>query len=355
MNAGRRVPWTSLLLVSAIALLQAVTPWITSHDSDRLAFQLVLAAIGIPSIALATSVLQRFATPRKLGPHFVVGVALVIAIALGAVVTSGAWLALRGSLTFQSRIPWTLSRALTYGGVWGATTLGLWALAFVFPRSVEQARVRALEEEKLRLEAEKLRSTAELARLRAHLEPHFLLNTLNAIAGLVTEDPKEARNLLAALGDLLRDALKDDAEIQSLNDEVAWLRRYARILEARNAPRLTFRWDVDAAAGAATMPRLLLQPLLENAIKHGALHAKDVGEVSLSARIIDGDRLRCVIEDNGPGADGPVRDGAFGLHAVRRRLALAYGDLAELRLETQDAGTRSIVEVPLHPIHLGNA
>jgi signal transduction histidine kinase len=329
-------------MVSGIVLLQVVTQWVTFHDVDRLVFQLIVTACGIPLIASATSLVQRTAAKRQLRPFAVVLVAMVIAIGIGALVTSTLWLALRGTLTFQSRTPWSLSRALTFGGVWGATTLGLWALAFVFPQSIEH--------EKLRLESEKLKAAAEVARLRSHLEPHFLLNTLNAIAGLVTEDPKEARNLLAALGDLLRDALKNEAEVQSLDAEVAWLRRYAKILEARNAPRLSFRWDVEPAAGEVTVPRLLLQPLLENAIKHGALRARDAGEVSFSARV-EGGRLRCVIEDNGPGAEGPVRDGAFGLHAVRRRLALAYGDLAELRLETLAAGTRSIVELPLAPVN----
>ncbi|CAN5569654.1 hypothetical protein BH09MYX1_BH09MYX1_24560 [soil metagenome] len=349
-TALRKIPWTSLLMVSGIVLLQVLTQWVTSRDVDRLVFQLVVAAVGVPPIVASVSALQGAATRRATGPFYTVLVAVLVSVALGAVVTGGVWLALRDVITLHSRIPWSLGRALTYGGVWGATTLGLWALAFVFPQSVEQARFRALEAEKLRLEAEKLRSTAELARLRAHLEPHFLLNTLNAIAGLVTEDPKEARNLLAALGDLLRDALKDDAEVQSLDAEVAWLRRYARILEARNAPRLTFRWDIEPAAGLVTVPRLLLQPLLENAIKHGALQALESGEVSVTAKVIDGSRLRCVIEDNGPGASGPVRDGAFGLHAVRRRLALAYGDLAELRLEAATVGMRSIVELPLAPV-----
>ena len=117
---------------------------------------------------------------------------------------------------------------MAFGLVLGVLHTGIWALAFVFPYVAEDARLRALEADKLRLEAEQLKSAAELARLRSQLEPHFLLNTLNAIAGLVTEDPREARRLLACLGDLLRDSLRDGDELQPLEDEIAWLRRYAR-------------------------------------------------------------------------------------------------------------------------------
>jgi LytS/YehU family sensor histidine kinase len=94
------------------------------------------------------------------------------------------------------------------------------------------------------------------------------------------------------------------------------------------------------------LPRLLLQPLVENAVNHGALMRRGGGEVTVSARL-DGERLVCTIEDNGPGfRDGASRPGAFGIASVRRRLALRYADAASLRLESSPVGTRSIVEVP---------
>jgi len=215
---------------------------------------------------------------------------------------------------------------------------GLWALAFVYPFAVESAGVRTLE-------ARNLRSQAELTRLRSHLEPHFLLNTLNAIAGLVTEDPREARRLLVCLGDLLRDAVQDSGEMQRLDEQVAWLRRYAMILEARHHG-LRFNWEVAADCAQVMLPRLLLQPLVENAVKHGALRRHDgAGEVTVrAARRRDG-ALECVVEDNGPGMpDADVRAGAFGLQAVRRRLELE-APRASLRLESSSGGTRSIVEI----------
>lgn len=245
--------------------------------------------------------------------------------------------------------PRTMAFWLTFGLVVGMLHTGVWALAFVFPYVAEDARLRALEADKLRLEAEQLKSAAELARLRSQLEPHFLLNTLNAIAGLVTEKPREARRLIACLGDLLRDSLHDADELQPLEDEVAWLRRYAEILESRHAGALAFQWEIAPEAKRALVPRLLLQPLVENAVKHGALRRRDGGVVTVRASVdgVNGTkRVVCTVEDNGPGLpDAEPRAGAFGLKSVRRRLELKFPD-ATLRMESSAAGTRSIVELP---------
>lgn len=242
--------------------------------------------------------------------------------------------------------PRTTAFTMTFGLVVGMLHAGVWALAFVFPYATEETRLRALEADKLRIEAEQLKSAAELSRLRSQLEPHFLLNTLNAIAGLVTENPREARRLIACLGDLLRDSLRDADELQPLEDEIAWLRRYAEILESRHAGTLTFDWDIEPSVKRALVPRLLLQPLVENAVKHGALRRRGGGKVTVRASMNESQRLICTIEDNGPGLpEGEPRKGAFGLRSVRRRLELKYSD-AVLRMESGAAGTRSIVDLP---------
>lgn len=245
----------------------------------------------------------------------------------------------------------TLAFSMTFGLVVGMLHTGIWALAFVFPYVAEDARVRAVEADKLRIEADQLKTTAELARLRSQLEPHFLLNTLNAIAGLVTENPREARRLIACLGDLLRDSLADADELQPLEDEIAWLRRYAEILESRHAGTLAFHWEIEPSAKRAILPRLLLQPLVENAVKHGALRRREKhGEVTIRATVETRDGVKkviCTVEDNGPGLPNTEpRPGAFGLHSVRRRLALKFPDAA-LRMESSSSGTRSIVELPI--------
>jgi two-component sensor histidine kinase len=221
--------------------------------------------------------------------------------------------------------------------------LGLWAVAVAFPFAVRDANARARE-------ADRLRTAAELARLRAHLQPHFLLNTLNTVSGLVSQDPEEARRLVGALGDLLRDSVEEVDEMQTLEAEVSWLRRYADILETRHRGALTFRWDIAEGTREVKVPRLLLQPLLENAVKHGALRRRSGGEVTVTTSLDEADapRLRCVVEDNGPGpGERGERPGAMGIQLVTRRLALKYAGAASFRLEAAGGHTRSIVEIPV--------
>jgi LytS/YehU family sensor histidine kinase len=137
--------------------------------------------------------------------------------------------------------------------------------------------------------------------------------------------------------------------MQALGDEVAWLRRYAEILESRHAGALSFRWEIEGGASQVLLPRLLLQPLVENAVKHGALRRDGGGEVLIRAAVVgcgEGARLLCSVEDNGPGLCAqPSRTGAFGLRAVQRRIELRYPD-AQLRLDSSPAGTRAVVDLP---------
>lgn len=216
----------------------------------------------------------------------------------------------------------------------GLVALGLWAVAVAIPFAVG--------------EANELRAEAELAHLRATLQPHFLLNSLSTVSGLVVDDPREARNLIGALGDLLRDSLEGGDEMQTLDDEVKWLMRYAQILETRHRGSLSFRWEIAEATRRARVPRLLLQPLLENAVKHGALRRRDGGEVAITTTLGHPPRVTCIVEDNGPGpGQRAPRHGAIGIDLVERRLALNYAGAAAFRLETSGGRTRSIVEIPL--------
>jgi LytS/YehU family sensor histidine kinase len=315
------------------------------RESARILARLALLVLELPMLMLALSAAFAWSIRRRMSAVNGLSAGIAIAIGIGCLFGLLYGVVARHFPNLHLRFPndASFARAVIFGVLNAQLYFGVWALAFVYPLAVESARVRSLE-------AQQLRSRAEVVRLRAHLEPHFLLNTLNAIAGLVTEEPREARRLLVCLGDLLRDAVQDAGELQPLDKHIAWLRRYAEILEARHRGSLRFRWDVGPGCHDMLLPRLLLQPLVENAVKHGALRRSDgAGEVVVRASTKDDGTLVCVIEDNGPGMpDAGVRDGAFGLQAVRRRLELET-PRSSLRLESSSLGTRSIVEIVSRP------
>jgi LytS/YehU family sensor histidine kinase len=215
---------------------------------------------------------------------------------------------------------------------------GLWMLAYRYPQLAHEARMRELE-------VERVRDAAELVTLREHLQPHFLRNTLNAIAALVDEDPSEARNLLAAVADLLTDSIEDPAPKRPLGVEIGWLRRYAEILEARYRGSLRFTWDEGPMTQEGTIPRLLLQPLLENAVHHGALARTGNGPVLVRTRTRSSGGTSIEIQDNGPGlSTSGASTYGLGLRLVRQRVEQeAHGSL---RMESSPTGTRAIVELP---------
>jgi signal transduction histidine kinase len=339
--APKRARLFGVVVMASIALLQLASEFLGAHDVVRLLSKAVSLVVGLPLLVVGAFAVYRWAARNRFG---LVGPLSLAAVGSGIFFSALLWLTrlLTVSLVPVSTNPdpYGGGDVLRVGFAMGLTYFALWALTFVVPAFVEDARVRALE-------ADKLRTQAELAQLRSHLEPHFLLNTLNAIAGLVTEEPRQARQLLGNLGDLLRDSMTPEGEMQTLDEQIGWLRRYAQILETRHAGNLAFRWDIGDGTPRALLPRLLLQPLVENAVKHGALMRAGGGEITVRTELA-GLKLICIVEDNGPGISSKAtRRGAFGLLSVRRRLELRYSDAATLRLESSAGGTRSVVELPL--------
>jgi LytS/YehU family sensor histidine kinase len=165
---------------------------------------------------------------------------------------------------------------------------------------------------------------ARLHVLSAQLQPHFLFNALHAISALVWEDPARADRLLARLSDMLRLTLRSGTRVETtLAEEVALLQRYAEIQEARYGDRLRVSFEVDARVRAALVPRLILQPLVENAIRHGVTRRITPGQVEVRAWE-GGGRLNLTVRDDGVGLGTTVREGV-GLSITRARLRQLYG------------------------------
>ncbi len=284
---------------------------------------------------LLESKLQRFGTTVVANP-FGEGTLHVVPLPLGANAKWGTVIAASSDQRFPTQLEFLLLRIASIQAA----------------MALEVMHAQSLEAEKSRLEAEKLREAASLAQLHAHLEPHFFLNTLNAIAGLVTADPRAARELLGDLGELLRQSLRSEGEMQTLERQIEWLRRYAHILEVRHSSRVVFSWQIEDVAKPMLVPRLLLQPLVENAVKHGALRRERGGKIIVSAKLVkeegvSASKLVCRVEDNGPGLpEGATRPEARGISLLQRYLALNYGDQASLRLQSSPVGAKAIVELP---------
>jgi signal transduction histidine kinase len=204
-------------------------------------------------------------------------------------------------------------------------------------------RLRAQEVQGARL-AQRLAET-QLTALRAQLQPHFLFNTLNAISALMRDEPDVADRMLTRLADLLRAVLEPPpGDEHALADELTVLERYLEIMGLRFGPRLSVEIAVAPDVRHARVPWLVLQPLVENALEHGAARRRGGVQVRVTAsraRVGDADVLTLAVCDDGPGpgATSGVRRGTgIGLENTRRRLAQLHGDAASLTLEALPEG-----------------
>ena len=192
-------------------------------------------------------------------------------------------------------------------------------------------------------------SKAQLNALRQQIEPHFLFNTLNAVAGLIRERRNDAAvNMIAALSDLLRRVVNDSQRQEvPLGEELEFLQKYLDIQKARFAERLELRVEVPGELCRAWVPSLILQPIVENAVKHGIAKRAEGGAIEISAARVNG-VLTLSVYNDGPQLSAKwEKNGGIGLSNVRTRLESLYGDRFELRVGNEDArGVRVAVSVP---------
>jgi two-component system, LytTR family, sensor histidine kinase AlgZ len=190
-----------------------------------------------------------------------------------------------------------------------------------------------------------LRAQAEarVMALEARIRPHFLFNSMNTILSLIAIDPVKAERAVEDLSDLFRAALKHSAELNPLREEITLIERYLSIEKLRLGERLNVDIHVDPAALAVTLPGMILQPLVENAVYHGIQPRADGGVVSLHAQLTDG---QLKIEIVNPLAPSKTPGGnGLALDNIRERLKLRYGRRASLT--TREAGDRFIAQLTL--------
>lgn len=214
-------------------------------------------------------------------------------------------------------------------------------LANLFSTQLELSQI---EEEK------NLRAKAELNALQAQINPHFLFNAINTIVSMIRTDPDEARELLIYLSEYFRNNMQFNRNMISVGDELKHIEAYLKIEEARFGDKLTVVYEVDETIDFQ-IPPLLIQPLVENAVKHGLFPKGSNGKVLI--RILeDSEKLVLTVEDDGVGMSDEVKKDAIGLKNVEKRLKNVYGSNYNLEIHSQpNVGTRVVIEINKEESH----
>jgi LytS/YehU family sensor histidine kinase len=214
-------------------------------------------------------------------------------------------------------------------------------LAAVVAEQVERLR---------RSEVQRLVSQAELRALQAQINPHFLFNSLNTLYGTIPRDAGEARSMVLNLAQIFRYFLQTDRTLIRLSEEIQIVRAYLEIEALRLGDRLKTEIEVDESAEQSLIPILSVQPLVENAVKHGIAARSGPGTVRVRAKTVTDGVLIQVSDDGGgftsAGARASTAGSGVGLENVRQRLRLCLGDSALLNIESTDQGTLVSFVIP---------
>jgi signal transduction histidine kinase len=205
--------------------------------------------------------------------------------------------------------------------------------------------VRERESQQARLSAQL--AEAKLSALRMQLHPHFLFNSLNAITVLVrNENTRDAARMLELLSGLLRHVLENQTRQEStLDEELHFIERYLAIEQVRFSDRLQVRWSIEPDMRDALVPEFILQPLVENAVRHGIAKRSEAGVIEVSARQVNNESVLS-IQDNGPGYR-PQSASGLGIANTRARLATLFGNDGGLEITNHEEGTVATLRFPL--------
>ena len=293
---------------------------------------------------------------KSLPVHFVAVLVLTFAhVALSEAARFGLWVAV-GDEILRADSWWTqVIRTYFLNFDWEMTTywaiIGFWHASAYY--TVAQDRALKASQLEARL------AEAQLQALQRQLHPHFLFNTLNAISALMHRDVEAADQMLARLSDLLRLALDQrGAQEVALKDELEFLQKYLEIEQTRFGDRLSVEFDIDVETLDAQVPNLILQPLVENSIRHAVAVRVEAGRIRIGARRV-GARLELTVLDNGPGLrshPSPTAGKGVGLTNTRSRLEHLYGANQQLVVsEPAGGGLLVTVAIPFRAEELAEA
>jgi sensor histidine kinase YesM len=334
--------WTAIALSFATNLhLTQQVPW-REAVINSLADWYCFALLSIPMLALA----RRFQFQRTNW----LSTALLHLFA--SIFFSGFWIMLRAGIAQIEHAIYGSASDFSGDFVRLFTKsfhLNLWIYWVILAVSHAVEYYRKLNERELKTaELEKSLTQAKLRALQSQLNPHFLFNTLHTISALMHIDVEKADRMVAKLSDLLRYALDstDEHEV-ALRDEIAFLKRYLEIEQTRFGDRLTVTMDIPADTWDARVPNLILQPIVENAIRHGIEPHSKPGKIHLSARR-ENSQLILEVRDNGMGLNPNKKREGIGTSNTRLRLQQLYGAKQTFTLENAtEGGLLATIKLPL--------
>ncbi len=267
------------------------------------------------------------------------------------------WAAMAISLPLSVAVGMSLAFAISGVGSWNDGMTWITMLIGLFFGLIgtvtvllsRQVELETTQRHFIQSENEKREVEATLKLLQAQIEPHFLFNTLANVSSLVDSDPRLAKELLDRQIDWLRIALaRTRSDTATLGDELEMLENYLQILKIRFGERLHWQIDVPVKLRGIIFPPMLLQPLVENAVRHGIEPKLGGGKIHIAAEV-GNERLRIEVSDDGNGLQSDVATvgEGTGLVNVRERLATLFGDAGRLHLESNaKGGVTTMIEVP---------
>lgn len=342
MAEAQRIPYRKLSLVYSLwctswVILQAYS---TTHTFG-FDWNLTLTDAAITNILIAGCGYVMISMMRFYQPTQVVRLGLSVGLSLLCVFAMKQLIPM--ALPFDQDYHLFVSRSLFIRGLysWLMITL-ISAISWLWFSVREQQEI-----EKRNMATEKLAREAELSRLRQQLQPHFLFNSLNSISALAGSKPEEARKMIQQLSDFLRGTLKkDDQQLVPLSEELQHLQLYLEIEKVRFGHRLKTYILPEENCLTMKLPSLLLQPVVENAIKFGLYDTTGETVIQIEARAKDSYLVITIENPFDPSTAHPQQGTGFGLNSVQRRLYLLYARQDLLTTQQVDNIFRTHIKIP---------
>jgi len=319
------------LINTAIAVLLSAIKFGQGFQNNLIISQ----CIGFSIYGANMAVIPLFGRTKRPAAQVAIIVAAVLVGAIVGTILGSAAIGMRPSALFGERFPF-FTQLVLLGILFGV----LVSYVFVSLERISEERLQRIEMEKAAMEA-------ELRLVQSQMEPHFLFNTLANVRSLIDTDPRKAGEMLETFVAFLRTSLRTGRErTVALSQELDVVKSFLDLFAMRMGERLRYHIDLPDALRGVRVPPLLVQPLVENAIKHGLEKSVEGGEVVIAVERADG-KIRIIVADSGIGIGETAGGSGIGLENVRRRLAIMYGDAGRLVIEQNDpSGVKAMIEIP---------